>query len=96
MPRPIRDAIGRTGSRWISPRGLAPVWRAGDIAVLPLAARAGRDAKRVIVKARKGSGGPFRLAAPLVLHEGETHLADGDDFSARARAVLRDGAPLDF
>lgn len=70
--------------------------RAGDIAVLPLAARAGRDAKRVIVKARKGSGGPFRLAAPLVLHEGETHLADGDDFSARAREVLRDGAALDF
>lgn len=70
--------------------------RAGDIAVLPLQAREGRDAKRVIVKARKGSQGPFRIAAPLVLHQGTSHAADGDDFSPIARAILRDGAALDF
>ena len=69
---------------------------AGDISVLPLAARAGRDAKRVIVRARKGSRGPMRLAAPLVLHEGAVHDRDGDDFSERAEAVLRHGAPLEF
>ena len=70
--------------------------RAGDIAVLPLQARQGRDAKRVIVKARKGSRGPFRLAAPLVLHEGTSHVRDGDDYAPIARAILRDGAGLDF
>ena len=70
--------------------------RAGDIAVLPLAAREGRPAKRVIVKARKGARGPFRLAAPLVLHEGPAHLRDGDDYTAGARAILRDGAGLEF
>jgi len=69
---------------------------AGDIAVLPLAARRGRDAKRVIVKARKGSRGPLRLAAPLVLHDGPAHVADQDDFTDAARAILRDGAALDF
>ena len=69
---------------------------AGAIEVLPLAARAGRDAKRVIVRARKGSRGPMRLAAPLVLHDGATHDRDGDDFSARAAAILRDGAALVF
>ena len=69
---------------------------AGDIAVLPLQARKGRDAKRVIVKARKGSHGPFRIAAPLVLHRGTEHVTDGDDFSPAARAILRDGAGLDF
>lgn len=70
--------------------------RAGDIAVLPLQAREGRDAKRVIVKARKGSQGPFRIAPPLVLHKGTEHVADGDDFSPIARAILRDGAGFDF
>ncbi|MEM6664579.1 MAG: methyltransferase [Pseudomonadota bacterium] len=70
--------------------------RAGDISVLPLAARSDRPAKRVIVKARKSSRGPFRLAAPLVLHDGASHDRDGDDYSAAASAVLRDGAALDF
>ena len=70
--------------------------RAGDIAVLPLQAREGRDAKRVIVKARKGSRGPFRIAAPLVLHRGTKHVRDGDDYTPLARAILRDGAALEF
>ena len=51
---------------------------------------------RVIVKARKGARGPFRLASPLVLHDGPAHLEDGDDFSAAARAILREGAGVDF
>lgn len=72
------------------------VHRTGDIAVLPLAARTGRDAKRVIVRARKGARGPFRLAPPMIMHEGDSHISDGDDFTGRARAILRDGAPLDF
>lgn len=68
--------------------------RAGDIAVLPLAPREGRPARRIILTARKDRFGPFRLAAPLVLHAGPAHLADGDDYSDAARAILRDAAPL--
>jgi tRNA1(Val) A37 N6-methylase TrmN6 len=64
------------------------------VAVKPLLARAGRDAGRVIVTARKGTRGPFRLAAPLVLHDGPAHEADRDDFTAEAAAILRDAAPL--
>lgn len=71
-------------------------FRAGDIQILPLSARDGRDAKRVILKARKGTRGPFRLAAPLVLHQGATHDQDGDDYTPRACAILRDGAALEF
>ena len=78
------------------PEILAGLTGAGDIAVLPLQARVGRPAKRVVVTARKGARGPFRLAAPLVLHQGETHEGDFDDFTAAARAVLRDAAPLVF
>ena len=69
---------------------------AGDITVLPLVAREGRAAKRALVRARKTSRAPFRLAAPLVLHDGPDHRGDRDDYSARAAAILRDGAALDF
>jgi tRNA1(Val) A37 N6-methylase TrmN6 len=70
--------------------------RAGDVAVLPLAPREGRPAPRVIVKARKDSRGPFRLAPPLVLHRSAAHEADGDDFTAAAAAILRHGEPITF
>ncbi|MEL7466366.1 MAG: methyltransferase [Pseudomonadota bacterium] len=65
---------------------------AGDIAVLPLQSRAGREAKRVIVTAKKGAKGPFRLLPPLTIHKGERHERDAEDFSDRAKAILRGGA----
>lgn len=70
--------------------------RAGAVAVLPLAARAGRAARRVVLRAVKGARGPFRLCAPLILHDGPEHLADRDDFTAEASAILRQCAPLAF
>ncbi len=68
--------------------------RAGDIAVLPLTGRAGQPAGRVIVRARKGARGPFRLLAPFVLHDGPAHSGDGDDYSVAARGILRDAGGL--
>jgi tRNA1(Val) A37 N6-methylase TrmN6 len=47
--------------------------RLGDLEVLPIAARAGRPAELVILGARKGARGPFRLHPPLILHEGAAH-----------------------
>ncbi|MBT8417756.1 MAG: methyltransferase [Silicimonas sp.] len=70
--------------------------RFGDVSVLPVAARGGRPAKLVIVQARKGANGPFRLLPPFIMHTGSHHLADGDDFSPAATAILRNAAPLDF
>ncbi|MCV2863896.1 tRNA1(Val) (adenine(37)-N6)-methyltransferase [Albidovulum sediminicola] len=69
---------------------------AGSIAILPVAPRAGRDATRVILRARKGGRGALRLLAPFVLHEGERHMRDGDSFTAAAQAVLRHGAALEI
>ncbi len=45
--------------------------RAGEIVVFPLWPRAGEAARRVIVRARKGIATPLRLAAGMVLHEGQ-------------------------
>jgi tRNA1(Val) A37 N6-methylase TrmN6 len=69
---------------------------AGAIAMLPLVARAGRDAGRVIIRARKGAKAPFRLLSPLVIHAGSAHVRDEDDFSPEAASILRDAAALEF
>ncbi|MEM7509171.1 MAG: methyltransferase [Pseudomonadota bacterium] len=75
--------------------GLAPLG-AGAISIKPLTARAGRDAKRVLLRARKDVKTPLRLCAPLVLHAGSAHNGDGDDFSPQARAILRDAGAVEF
>lgn len=67
-----------------------------SVMVLPLSARAGRPARRVILRARKGGRSPFVLLAPLILHAGAVHPGDGEHFSDVARAVMRDGAALPF
>jgi tRNA1(Val) A37 N6-methylase TrmN6 len=66
----------------------------GDLAILPIAGRAGRPAGRVILRGRKGARAPLRLLPPLVLHDGAAHDGDRDSHSAQARAILRDGAAL--
>lgn len=68
--------------------------KAASVTVLPIAARAGRPASRVILRVRKARRGPMVLLSPFVLHDGVAHLRDGDDYGAAARAVLRDGAAL--
>ncbi|MBU3028967.1 tRNA1(Val) (adenine(37)-N6)-methyltransferase [Paracoccus marinaquae] len=68
--------------------------RAGAVTILPLAARAGREAGRILLTARKGARGPLRLLAPLILHAGTRHEADGEDLTPAAQAVLRHGDTL--
>jgi tRNA1Val (adenine37-N6)-methyltransferase len=69
---------------------------AGAIMLKPLVSRSGRDAGRVIIRARKGAKAPFRLLSPLVVHAGSAHHRDADDFSPEAVAILRDAAALDL
>ena len=72
--------------------GLSP--RLGAVTVLPIAARAGASAGRVIVQGRKGRRAGLRLLAPLVTHAGSSHDGDGETHSDTAQAVLRDALPL--
>lgn len=75
---------------------LAALDGAGDIAIKPLVARTGRDAKRVLIRARKGARAPLRLCSPLVLHAGAAHTSDGDDFTPETSAILRGRAEIAF
>jgi tRNA1(Val) A37 N6-methylase TrmN6 len=62
--------------------------RAGGIVVFPLWPKPGREAKRVIVRARPAVKTPMRLSAGLVLHE-----ADGA-YTREAQRILRGGDGL--
>jgi tRNA1(Val) A37 N6-methylase TrmN6 len=81
------------------PEGLPEVIGAmdklGSGMLLPLLPREGREAKRVILRARKGGKAGFRLLAPFVLHRGAVHEGDREAYTPAANAILREGGSLD-
>ena len=104
---PLADWV-QAGARRLAPRGwltlicgtdglpdvLAGMVKLGSISVLPLVPRLGRPAVRIIVQARKGGRGPFRLLSPLVIHAGAAHDGDRENYTPEASAILRDGSDL--
>lgn len=66
----------------------------GSIEVLPIAARAGREAELILVRARKSGRADLRLHAPFVLHEGTHHAGDRPDYRPEVEDILRNGAAL--
>jgi tRNA1(Val) A37 N6-methylase TrmN6 len=65
--------------------------RLGGAGLIPIRPRAGEPAKRVIVRARKGSRAPFRLCPELVLHD-----ASGAKYTTETEAILRGDASISF
>lgn len=63
--------------------------RAGGVEILPVAARAGRPAGRVLVRARKGSRAALALHPPFTLHGGDARAGDGVSYTEAAERVLR-------
>lgn len=68
--------------------------RLGSVAILPLTPREGREAGRVILRARKGGRAALRLLTPFVLHDGPEHPGDRKNHSGPAEAVFRHGNGL--
>ncbi len=64
--------------------------RAGAIDLFPLWAGAAKPARRILLRAKKGSAAPLSLHRGLVLHEADGRYTDA------AEAVLRDGGALDI
>lgn len=62
--------------------------KAGEVQVVPLWPKPGREAKRVIVTARKAVKGPAKLNPGLMLHR------EGERYTDAALAVLREGKSL--
>ncbi len=108
--RPLADWIG-AGARRLVPGGTltliarsealpvalaACAGRIGSLEVKPLAPRAGRPARLILLRGRKGGRGAFHLRAPLVLHRGDRHAGDAEGYTPEAEAILRDAAALAF
>ena len=66
----------------------------GAIAVLPLQARPGRDANRIILRARKGARAAFRLHAPVAMHDGDRHVQDRESYTTEMMTIFRKGGPI--
>jgi len=63
--------------------------------ILPLAPRAGRPPKRVLLRLTAAAGAAAAVVRPpIVVHAGTLHARDGDGYSGAAQGVLRDGAAL--
>jgi tRNA1(Val) A37 N6-methylase TrmN6 len=60
------------------------------VTLFPLWPRAGDAAKRILVRAVKGSNAPLAVLPGLVLHDA------GSSFTRAANQILRDGAALDI
>ena len=60
----------------------------GKLVIFPLWPARGKDAKRVIVAARKGVSSPARISPGLVLHK------DDGSFSDQAQGILKNGTAL--
>jgi tRNA1(Val) A37 N6-methylase TrmN6 len=70
--------------------------RLGSIIVRPVMARNDRAPELFLLQARHSGRTPFKMAAPLLMHEGTAHGADQETYTAQVRAILRNGAPLSF
>lgn len=68
--------------------------RLGSPEIWPLCPRNGKAAELVIFRARKDGRAEFRLHAPVIMHTGTAHVADGESYRPEIQAVLRDGAAL--
>ncbi len=68
----------------------------GSLEVMPLITRRGRAARLVLMRGRKNGRAAFRMHDGWVLHDGAAHMADGEDYNAATRAILRLGAALPF
>ncbi|MEM6477492.1 MAG: methyltransferase [Pseudomonadota bacterium] len=68
----------------------------GSIEILPLQARKSRAPRLILLRAKKDGHRPFRLHAPLTLHEGADHGGDYPDYTPRIDAVLRGAQAISF
>lgn len=68
--------------------------RLGSVVVCPVAGRAGKPPGLFLLNAQQDGRAPFRMTAPLVMHEGHSHDGDRESYTPLIQQVLRNGAAL--
>lgn len=70
--------------------------RLGSLEVRPLIPRAGRAARLILLRGRKGGQAGFCLHDGWILHAGAAHEGDGENYTDETGCILREGAALPF
>lgn len=70
--------------------------RLGGVVVLPVVAREGKAPERFILRGIHSGRAAFVMSAPLVMHDGDSHVADAESYTPRVRRILRDAQMLDI
>ena len=68
--------------------------RLGSVVVCPIAGRQAKAPELFLMKARQDGRAPFRMTAPLIMHEGPAHDGDRESYTQDISDVLRNGAAL--
>ena len=66
----------------------------GSRVITPIVPRQGRQSNLFLAHARKNGRAAFRLESPLIVHTGDVHQQDCEDYSQKISKVLRDGDAL--
>ena len=66
----------------------------GSRVITPIVPRQGHRSTLFLVHARKNGRAAFCLESPLILHTGDFHQQDGEDYSQKISKDLRDGDAL--
>lgn len=105
---PLADWIS-TGTKRVAPKGYLTLiqrmerlpevlsalsGRLGSVVLRPLAGRRGKPPERFLLQARRDGKAPFQMAPTLILHRGDSHLADAESYTPEVSAVLREAAAL--
>ena len=70
--------------------------RLGDIKILPISSFKEEQAKRILVKGKKGSSSPLKILAPLVMHKNRHANHAGAKYTNKVEKILRTGKKLDW
>jgi tRNA1(Val) A37 N6-methylase TrmN6 len=70
--------------------------RLGAMVLLPIAGRDAKPPELFILRARQEGRAPFRMAPPLIMHEGAKHKEDVESYRRQVRDILRNAAALPF
>ncbi|WP_417726828.1 tRNA1(Val) (adenine(37)-N6)-methyltransferase [Roseovarius sp.] len=107
---PLADWVSAAARRTLSGGSVTMIQRAerlpdllsamgaylGSIEILPLIPRRGRAARLILIRGRKGGRAALRLCDGWLLHAGQDHGQDGEDYTSETSDVLRNAAPLPF
>ena len=68
----------------------------GDIKILPISSFEGKNAKRVIVKSKKGSLSPMQILPPLIMHQTRETDKPRKNYTVEVEGILRDGNAINW